>query len=409
MGQGQDRGMKVLWIKSDFPLPADTGGKIRTRHLLVELAKQAEVTFLCYVTPDQDQRFLTEMRGYGIAVEAVVRNEEDKQGIGFQLRVLSKLFSPRPYIVNKYISDEMIARVRELSTPDRCDVVICDFLEMAWCRDYVSGVPAVLFEHNVETMIWRRYHEVESNPVKKLYFGYEKKRMAKYESAACRKFDHVLTVSEHDGEKLKQEFGLRRFTVLPTGVDIEYFAPRQGELEKRLVFCGSMDWMPNIDGFWWFYRSIYPQVCKGLAGVSFSVVGRRPGEDIVAITKLDQSVLVSGTVEDVRPYVASAQLYIVPLRVGGGTRIKIYEAMAMKKCVVATSVGAEGLPVVDGEHIVIADSEEDFADRVKELLHDANKRNRIAESGYRMVTENYGWARAAEILHGALQATLTRS
>lgn len=401
--------MKVLWIKSDFPLPADTGGKIRTRHLLVELAKLAKVTFLCYVTPDHDQKFLTEMREYGIAVEAVVRGEENKHGIGFPLRVLSKLFSPRPYIVNKYISDEMIARVKELSTPDRCDVVICDFLEMAWCRDYVSGVPTVLFEHNVETMIWRRYHEVESNPIKRLYFGYEKQRMARYESSACEQFDHVLAVSEHDGEKLRQEFGLPRFTVLPTGVDIEYFAPRHGEVDQRLVFCGSMDWMPNIDGFWWFYRSIYPQVCKEVAGVSFSVVGRRPGNDIVTVAKSDQSVHVSGTVEDVRPYVASAQLYIVPLRVGGGTRIKIYEAMAMKKCVVATSVGAEGLPVVDGENIVIADSENDFADRVKELLRDSNKRNKIAESGYRMVTENYGWAGAAKILHGALQATLARS
>ncbi len=233
--------------------------------------------------------------------------------------------------------------------------------------------------------------------------------MAKYEATACRKFDHVLTVSEHDGEKLTQEFGLRRFTVLPTGVDIEYFAPQPGEMVQRLVFCGSMDWMPNIDGFWWFYRSIYPQVRKELADVSFSVVGRRPGDDIVAVARSDQSVLVSGTVEDVRPYVASAQLYIVPLRVGGGTRIKIYEAMAMKKCVVATSVGAEGLPVVDGENIVIADSENDFADRIKELLRDDNKRNRIAESGYRMVTENYGWARAAKILHGALQATLAES
>ncbi len=401
--------MRVLWIKSDFPLPADTGGKIRTKHLLVELAKQAEVTFLCYVTPELDQKFIAEMRGYGIAVESVVREEENKRGIGFPLRVLYKLFSPRPYIVNKYISEEMIARVRELSKSGKCDVVVCDFLEMAWCRDHVSGVPTVLFEHNVETMIWRRYHEVESNPIKKLYFGYEKGRMAKYEATACKEFDHVLTVSEHDGEKLAKEFGLRNHTVLPTGVDIEYFAPQAGEVDQRLVFCGSMDWMPNIDGFWWFYRSIYPQVSKEVTGVSFAVVGRRPGDDIVAVAKSDQSVIVSGTVEDVRPYVASAQLYIVPLRVGGGTRIKIYEAMAMKKCVVATSVGAEGLPVVDGENIVIADSENDFADRVKELLRDANKRHRIAESGYRMVTENYSWPKAAQILHGALRATLARS
>ncbi|MBK7090823.1 MAG: glycosyltransferase [bacterium] len=115
--------------------------------------------------------------------------------------------------------------------------------------------------------------------------------------------------------------------------------------------------------------------------------------------------MVSGTVEDVRPHVAAGQLYIVPLRVGGGTRIKIYEAMAMKKCVVATSVGAEGLPLVAGEHIVLADTAQDFADRIKELLRDDVKRNKIAESGYRLVTENYGWSRAATILHDALQAT----
>ncbi len=405
MGEDQDRGMRVLWIKSDFPLPADTGGKIRTKHLLVELAKRAEVTFLCYVTPDHEQKYLDEMRGYGIKVEAVVRKEENKQGIGFQLRVLSKLLSPRPYIVNKYITAEMIAKVEELATPERCDIVLCDFLEMAWCRDYVGKVPSVLFEHNVETMIWRRYHEVEANPLKRLYFGYEKQRMAKYEADACQRFDHVLTVSEFDGEKLKQEFGLRGYTVLPTGVDIDYFAPQRGEVAKRLVFCGSMDWMPNIDGFWWFYRDVYPLVREQVAEISFSVVGRRPGPDIVGVAESDESVLVSGTVEDVRPHVAAGQLYIVPLRVGGGTRIKIYEAMAMKKCVVATSVGAEGLPLVDGEHIVLADTAQDFADRIKELLRDDVKRNKIAESGYRLVTENYGWGRAATILHDALQAT----
>ncbi len=401
--------MRILWIKSDFPLPADTGGKIRTRHLLLELAKRAEVTFLCYVTPGHDQKFLAEMRGYGVTVEAIVREEERKDGIGFQLRVLSGLFSPRPYIVNKYIGAEMISRLRELAVRERSDIVLCDFLEMAWCRHYVRDVPTVLFEHNVETMIWRRYCEVESNPIKKLYFWFEKRRMADYESCACKEFDHVLTVSAHDGEKLKQEFGLQGYTVVPTGVDIEYFAPQSGEIARRLVFCGSMDWMPNIDGFWWFYRSVYPQVRKEVADVSFAVVGRRPGSDIVNVARSDKSVTISGTVEDVRSYVATGQLYIVPLRVGGGTRIKIYEAMAMRKCVLATSVGAEGLPVIDGEHIVLADSEKDFADRIKELLRDDNKRNRIAESGYRLVTANYGWAAAAKQLFEALQATMGRS
>ncbi len=398
--------MKVLWIKSDFPLPADTGGKIRTRHLVSELAKIAQVTFLSYIPPRHDSRFMAELRGYGVHVEAISRPEENKQGLRFSLRVLSQLLSPRPYIVNKYISNEMISRLKQLATPDRCDIVICDFLEMAWCRDHIVGVPCVLFEHNVETMIWRRYHQVEANPIKKLYFGYEKQRLARFEEDACRRFEHVLTVSEQDGRQLTEEFGLAGYTVVPTGVDTQYFRPQAGEIAKRLVFCGSMDWMPNIDAFWWFYRSVYPQIRRDLQDISFSVVGRRPGEDIRAVAANEGSVMVSGTVDDVRPLVAAGQLYIVPLRVGGGTRIKIYEAMAMKKCVIATSIGAEGLPVINGKHIAIADGENAFAETVKELLRDDNKRSKIAEAGYRLVTENYGWDKAAGILAGALRSVL---
>lgn len=396
--------MRVLWIKSDFPLPADTGGKIRTKHLLVELARRADVTFLCYAPPDHPRRYIDELAATGVRVEAIPRAEEIKSGPGFYFRVLRNLTSQRPYIVKKYMSPEMTALVRELGTPDRHDVVLCDFLEMAWCAEHVSGLPTALFEHNVETLIWRRYHQVESNLLKRLYFDYEQGRVARTERAACAEFDAVLTVSRDDGELLKQDFGLKTYTMLPTGVDVEYFQPQAGEIAGRLVFCGSMDWMPNIDGFWWFYRSIYPRIRKALPTVSFAVVGRRPGPEIVATNQTDQSVLITGTVEDVRPHVAAAQLYLVPLRVGGGTRIKIYEAMAMKKCVVSTSIGAEGLPLVAGEHLVIADGEEAFASAVKELLHDANKRSRIAEAGYRLVTEHYSWSRAASVLYDALKA-----
>lgn len=396
--------MKVLWIKSDFPLPADTGGKIRTKHLLVELARRADVTLLCYAPPDHPKRYIDELEATGVRVDVIPRAEEIKSGFGFYFRVSRNLASRRPYIVKKYISPEMTARVGELGTAGRHDIVLCDFLEMAWCAENVRGLPTVLFAHNVETMIWRRYRQVESNLLKRIYFAREQGRVARTERAACAEFDAVLTVSRDDGELLQREFGLKTYTILPTGVDIEYFQPQNGEIAGRMVFCGSMDWMPNIDGFWWFYRSIYPRIRKDFAAISFAVVGRRPGPEIVAANLADKSTIVTGTVDDVRPHVAAAQLYLVPLRVGGGTRIKIFEAMAMKKCVISTSIGAEGLPLVNGEHLVIADGEEAFADAAKELLLDANKRSRIAEAGYRLVTEHYSWSRAASVLYDALKA-----
>ncbi len=399
--------MRVLWIKSDFPNPADTGGKIRTRQLLRELARRVQVTFLSYVPPDLDRRYLEELRCEGLTVEAVPRAEEIKVGVRFFMRVLTNLLSPRPYFISKYIDRAMAAKVRELGRIQRHDVALCDFLEMAWCADHVEGIPIALFEHNVETLIWRRYAEVETNPVKLAYFNFEKRRVARSEQGACARFDRVFTVSDDDGKILQSEFGLRDFVTLPTGVDTEYFRPQLGEIDNRLVFCGSMDWMPNIDAFWWFYRSIYPRLQEAIPGLTFAVVGRRPPQDILAAAAQDSSLIVTGTVADVRPDVAAGQLYIVPLRVGGGTRIKIYEAMAMRRCVVSTTIGAEGLPLVAGEHLAIADGEADFANAVIELLQDGNKRDKMATAAYRLVTENYSWSRAADVLQRSLEALVS--
>ncbi len=399
--------MRVLWIKSDFPNPADTGGKIRTRQLLRELAKRSQVTFLSYVPPELDGQYLEDLRSEGLTIEAIPRAEEVKAGARFYLRVLANLFSPQPYFISKYISKAMAAKVREFCRKERHDIVLCDFLEMAWCADHVEGIPVALFEHNVETLIWRRYAEVETNSVKRAYFNFEKQRVARSEQAACARFDRVFTVSDDDGKILQSEFGLREFVTLPTGVDTLYFQPQSGEVDKRLVFCGSMDWMPNIDAFWWFYRSIYPRLKAAIPSLSFAVVGRRPPQEIVAAAAQDASLIVTGTVEDVRPHVAAGQLYIVPLRVGGGTRIKIYEAMALRRCVVATTIGAEGLPLVAGEHLAIADGEDGFANAVIELLQDGNKRDKMATAGYRLVTENYSWSRAADVLQCSLEALVS--
>lgn len=398
--------MRVLWIKSDFPLPTDTGGKIRTKNLLFELARTAEVTFLSYAPPDLENRCIHEMRTAGIKAEVVRLAEERKQGLGFLLRVAGKLLSPRPYVVNKYISSEMAERIMLLASSGDFDVVVCDFLEMAWCADLLGDVPKVLFEHNVESMIWRRHYQVARNPVKKLYLWYEKRRVANFERRACSRFDLVLTVSDQDGETLKRDFGVSRYLSVPTGVDVEYFQPQDREVEMHLVLSGSMDWMPNIDAFWWFYRDILPKIRAELPAVTLTVVGRRPTEEIVAESSRCEGLEVTGTVPDVRPYMAAGALFLVPLRVGGGTRIKIYEALAMRKCVVSTSVGAEGLPLTADEHLIIADSEAEFAKKVTELLRDDSKRDRIAGAGYRLVKEKYSWHAAAETLSKGLQSVI---
>jgi glycosyltransferase involved in cell wall biosynthesis len=402
--------MKVLWIKSDFPLPADTGGKIRTKNLLYQLAKRAEVTFLSYMPSDLGDEYLEEFRTAGIETSVVRRAEEKKSGLSFYWRVFKGLVSSRPYVAQKYVTPELQRRLRKLLTAEKFDLVICDFLEMAWCAPLLEGLPRVLFEHNVETMIWRRHTGIARNPLKKLYLIYEQSRMERFERWACSQFDLVLTVSDEDGNLLRRQFGLEKFLTVPTGVDTDYFRPQEDcEEPDKLILSGSMDWLPNIDAFWWFYRDIFSQVKASVADVRLCVVGRRPPDEICAVGEADSSVEVTGTVTDVRPYVASGELFLVPLRIGGGTRIKIYEAMAMGKCVVATSIGAEGLPITAGEHLVIADGAAAFAEAIRELLQDDLKRTRIAAAGQRLVRERYSWRHAATVLDDGLRALLETS
>ena len=261
--------------------------------------------------------------------------------------------------------------------------------------------PKVLFQHNVESMIWERYYQTETNPLKKAYFNFERKRLARYEKRACNRFDLVFTVSEEDRQTLRQRLGVRGpIEVLETGVDADFFSPAEDSavIPNKLVFLGSMDWMPNIDGVTWFIDNVYSQIRAKSPAVTLDIVGRRPDVKIQQLARTDPSVRVIADVPDVRPYVAAADLFVVPLRVGGGSRIKIYEAMAMNRPVVSTTIGAEGLPLNPGEHIAIGDSPCDFAQQVLDLLKAPSKKKRISHSGHQLVTQKYQWKNVAQTL-----------
>ncbi len=409
--------MRLLWMKSDYVVPPNTGGKIRTYNLLRELNHLCDVTYLSFKdtrTPNDEP----EIRGCASQVVTVFRPEETKQGAGFYRRVLRGMLSSEPYILQKYRSAEIIKHQRHFhesaiasgsgsSTP----IIVCDFLEMAENVDWSLPCPKVLFQHNVESIIWQRYFETEKNPLKKAYFNFERKRMANYERDACNRFDLVFTVSEEDKDRLRGEFGVTRpIEVLETGVDTEYFAPRIGTLDQpgRLVFLGSLDWMPNIDGVRWFVTEVYPLIKAARPEVTLDIVGRRPPEAIRRYAR-DASIRVIADVPDVRPYLARADVFVVPLRIGGGSRIKIYEAMAMRRPVVSTTIGAEGLPVQADRHLVMGDTAGEFSSQVVRLLEEPSLKDSIATHGYEHVTENYQWKNIAQLLHArCLELTQTQ-
>jgi glycosyltransferase involved in cell wall biosynthesis len=410
--------MQVIWLKSDYVSPPDTGGKIRSYNLMRRLHQRCHVTYLCLKnieTPDSEGEFLD----CAAEINSVYRPEEKKQGVRFLLRLLRRMFSPIPYVAQKYKSKEILRFQKDILNPsegskteERSTVLLCDFLDMAENVDWQSSAPKILFEHNVESQLWHQYYEITDHPIEKAYFKFEHMRMTAYERRICNRFDLVLVVSEADKRLLKEELGVRcPIEVLPTGVDTDFFSPRYESPKKRdkILFLGSLDWLPNIDAIRWFYEKIYPSIRESRPNVSWDIVGRRPGDDLFELVGSDSTIRIFADVPDVRPFMEASEVFVVPLRIGGGTRIKIYEAMAMELPVVSTLLGAQGLDVEPGEDIEIADSAQEFAQRILHLLENSPSRKELAKSGRRLVEDRCSWDRVAENLHDYCQELVSDS
>ncbi|NIR66462.1 MAG: glycosyltransferase [candidate division Zixibacteria bacterium] len=398
--------MKILWIKSDFLYPADTGGKIRSYNILKQLSAVHEVSYLCLTEEEPSGEALDYLRSFCSKVECIPFNPDKKFSLRFYLSLVKNLFSEYPYVINKYRDHRLEKRINDFIDSKGIDIILCDFLEMAAnCIDI--DVPKVLFQHNVEAEIWRRHYEVSRSLLKKAYLKMEYRKFYSYERRACSAFDDVLVVSESDGRLLENEYSVRHTTLIPTGVDVDYFKPDAGKMKpENIVFVGSMDWIPNQDAAEYFVKDIYPGIKSRRPDARFYIVGRRPPEHIRILGERDNSITITGTVDDIRPYVDGARVYVVPIRIGGGTRIKIYEALAQKKAVVSTTVGAEGLPLTDGKHIIIKDEPNDFAEAVLELMENENSALKLGDSGHNYVAENYSWEKVAGKFSDALEDVL---
>ena len=397
--------MHILWLKTDLLLPLDKGGRLRTWHLMRHLARRHEITYLAFKEPGQPDADVAGMREVATRVVAITRADPPKGSWRFRVDAALHVVDPLPYAVGKYRSRGFRRRLRELLTERPYDLIVCDFVFPAVNLPRRLPCPAVLFTHNVESEIWPRHAETKAGVVDRLLYRMQYRRMLRYEAATLRRFDGVLAVSDADRETFDRLYPgaiARPVHVVPTGVDTEYFSPSPGQPSSReLVFTGSMDWLPNEDAMLFFCREVLPLIRAQEPDVRLSIVGRAPTP---AVRKLADrgGIAVTGRVADVRPYIRDAAVYVVPLRIGGGTRLKIFEAMAMGKAVVSTSVGAEGLPVTDGKHVMLADEPEAFADACVRLLRDVVRRRALEAAARALVVSKYDWAAVAGKLEDAL-------
>jgi polysaccharide biosynthesis protein PslH len=399
--------MKILWVKAGGLVPPDTGGKIRSYNILRELARHHSVTFFSFHAAHQNDAHpaLKNMFDRVVSVPLslpVSKSRADMLDYGI------RLLSFEPYLITKYCRSEVRHKLRALLQQETYDVIVCDFVSPAGVIPWDSPIPTVLFTHNVEAVIWRRHYEVATNPVWKAISWWEWRKMEAAERRYLHLADRVLAVSETDRDAFATFLDPQKITVIPTGVDVDYFQPLPvEEIPDSLVFTGSMDWLPNEDAIFFFVEAILPLIKQQCPAVSLEVVGRNPSRKLQSLVETETSVRLTGWVEDIRPFLARGSVCIVPLRIGGGTRLKIFEAMSMGKAVVSTSVGAEGLPVQTGENIVLADAPNDFASSVITLLRDSNQRRRFGTAARILVHENYSWPKVAETFSRVLEDVLS--
>ncbi len=381
--------MKILWVKSDFLHPTTKGGHIRTLETLKRLHERHEIHYVALDLPEQ-KGGVERSSEYCTKAYPIPHSVPQRNTPAFAIQAAAGLFSRLPLAVSRYRSEAMKRQIEALTRSQRFDSIVCDFLFPAPNMPDLGA--CVLFQHNVESMIWKRHAETETSALRSFYFGGQYDRMLRYEGEVCRAVKSVIAVSDVDAQTMHSLYGVSRVEAVPTGVDLEYFAPPpEAARTADLVFLGSMDWMPNIDGIEWFVAEVLPLIRSKRPDCSLAIVGRRPTREITQLAQKDPRIQVTGTVPDVRPYLWGSSVSIVPLRIGGGTRLKIYEAMAAKVPVVASTIGAEGLDIRNGENIHVADEPAGFAERCLALLDDPAARSRMVRAALEIISSRYSW------------------
>jgi polysaccharide biosynthesis protein PslH len=387
--------VRILWVKANKLLPVSSGGDIRSYNIAHGLAAQHDLTFLSYYDGTRDEEYEKELKRHFPDSVCFCTGKRTSSVPKRVLDYMIRFPSEAPYAVSRFASPRVREKLRGWFEEQSFDVVVCDFLDAAVNFPRNITIPTVLFQHNVESEIWRRLALVQSHPAKKLLNLVEFAKMLGYERKMVRRFQHVIAVSEHDRKLMNRWVDPSRITVVPTGVNLKQFTGKSSgkEMENLVIFVGAMDWGPNVDAVQYFCQEIWPAVRAKIPGARFRIVGRNPDRRVEKLA--EESIEITGSVPSVVDHLYAASVVVVPLRIGGGTRLKIYEAMAAGKAVVSTSVGAEGLDVHHGSDIVLADDPTSFAENVVSLLRDEPLRRRYEQSAAALAAR-YDWAAISE-------------
>lgn len=388
--------MRVLFVTQIVPYPPHGGVLQRGFNLLRELGSKHEVHLLAFHHPDELphgeplERSRAELGKFCSKLEYFTL--WPKQSTAHKLAAFAAgAIYPRPFSVLAHKNSQLHARISALCAAKACDVLHLDTIALAPYRQHANSTPAVLAHHNIESQLMARRAERESSAAARIYVQAQTQRLVDYEREHAGQFNLNITVSEADADTLRTISPGARTAVVPNGVDTNYFTARNDEETPALIYTGGMNMFANRDAVEWFLDKIWPRIKAAVPEVRFFAVGSRPSPRVLEAAATDPAVEAPGFVDDVRPWVARSAVYVVPLRVGGGTRLKMVDAMAQGKAIVATSLGAEGIDGKHGEQFMLADEPDAFARTVIDLLQDTAARRRLGAAARRRAEERYAW------------------
>ncbi|MDR1289973.1 MAG: glycosyltransferase family 4 protein, partial [Planctomycetaceae bacterium] len=395
----------MLVIDEWLPSVCNSGKSIRTFELLSPFARRHSITYAVNQLGEPSREQLQKMRDTGFDVICVPRPLCYGSVSSILFGAIPAFFDTLPISVRRHFSKEFADTVRRLLANNQFDIVHIEWSNYAVYAEYIRDVATFACTHNVEYLSWKRFFDNAKNPFKKMLGLHEWKKMYRFEKNIYPQLDYLSTVSNEDAQIVRNEFGMDRVCVIPNGVAISYYDEVENTPKPaKIVYCGSMDAFINQDAVMYFLREIFPLVLSKNPAVEFQVIGREPPKWILDFRS--DNVSFTGSVKDVRPQLKEATLEVVPLRIAGGSRLKILEAFAAKIPVLSTTIGAEGLNIRPHENIELADTPTEFAAKCIELLDNQTLRNKLIANARQTAEEQYDWNRISPLVESAWEQAI---
>nr|MBC7244595.1 glycosyltransferase [Chloroflexota bacterium] len=401
-------GKRILFLTPQSPYPPQQGTAIRNYNLIRQAAKQHEVHLLSFAGASSTEVDLSPLRELCTGLDMVAAPQRSNWQ-----RLLTVLASPKPDIAHRLYSALFTHKLETVLITTKPDVVQVEGLEMAqyglWARQFAGQTPLLIYDaHNAEYLLQQRIFETDARHPRRwlgaLYSFIQWQKLRYYEAMVCRQAQRVIACSSADAKALASLVPGLEAIILPNGVDTQHYRPDVVTPlplgPQVLVFTGKMDFRPNVDAVLWFCSEVLPLIQESAPATQFYVVGKNPHPRLEPLRHMP-GVTVTGFVEDVRSYIAAAAVYVVPLLTGGGTRLKVLEAMAMGKAIVSTTLGCEGIHAAPEQEIVLADKPHDFAARVLNLLQNEARRRELGYAARAFAEQHFDWRIVATSLEQA--------